>query len=215
MKRFELNAMPRVEGGKKALKALRAQGCVPAVLNGGKIVEIQYTTYDYAGDGHELTKPAFVYLPPQYDETKQYNVLYLMHGVGGNEREWGMTGNGSQVKKMMDNLIAFGDIEPFIVVTPNGRSCADFANTGAKYDGFYLFGQELKNDLIPYIDANFATYAEYDENGYDLTALRCLASYRNSYSPAFFAESCSNTTTRESPCMLLLKTLNAASIFAR
>lgn len=140
--------------------------------NGGTIVEIQYTTYDYAGDGHELTKPAFVYLPPKYDETKQYNVLYLMHGVGGNEREWGMTGNGSQVKKMMDNLIAFGDIEPFIVVTPNGRSCADFANTGAKYDGFYLFGQELKNDLIPYIDANFATYAEYDENGYDLTAAR-------------------------------------------
>ena len=140
--------------------------------NGGTIVEIEYTTYDYAGDGHEIVKPAFVYLPPKYDETKQYNVLYLMHGVGGNEREWGMTGNGSQVKKMMDNLIAFGDIEPFIVVTPNGRSCADFANTGAKYDGFYLFGQELKNDLIPYIDANFATYAEYDENGYDLTAAR-------------------------------------------
>ncbi len=140
--------------------------------NGGTIVQIEYTTYDYAGDMHELTKPAFVYLPPKYDETKQYNVLYLMHGVGGNEREWGMTGNGSQVKKMMDNLIAYGDIEGFIVVTPNGRSCADFANTGAKYDGFYLFGQELKNDLIPYIDANFATYAEYDESGYDLTAAR-------------------------------------------
>ncbi len=140
--------------------------------NGGQVIEIHYTTYDYAGDGHELTKPAFVYLPPKYDETKQYNVLYLMHGVGGNEREWGMTGNGSQVKKMMDNLIAYGDIEGFIVVTPNGRSCADFANTSAKYDGFYLFGQELKNDLIPYIDANFATYAEYDENGYDLTAAR-------------------------------------------
>ena len=141
--------------------------------NGGTIVEIQYTTYDYAGDASlELTKPAFVYLPPKYDETKQYNVLYLMHGDGGNEREWGMTGNGSQVKKMMDNLIAYGDIEGFIVVAPNGRSCADFANTSAKYDGFYLFGQELKNDLIPYIDANFATYAEYDENGYDLTAAR-------------------------------------------
>ena len=139
--------------------------------NGGKVIEIQYTTYDYAGDGHELTKPAFVYLPPKYDETKQYNVLYLMHGVGGNEREWGMTGDGSEVKKMMDNLIAFGDIEPFIVVTPNGRSCADFANRSAKYDGFYLFGQELKNDLIPYIDANFATYADYEE-GYDITAAR-------------------------------------------
>ena len=42
MKRFELNAMPRVQGGKKALKALRAEGCIPAVLNGGKIVELPY-----------------------------------------------------------------------------------------------------------------------------------------------------------------------------
>lgn len=138
----------------------------------GKIKEIQYTTYDYYGDGAELTKTAFVYLPPNYDETKQYNVLYLMHGIGGNEREWGMTGGFSQVKLMMDNLIAYGDIEPFIVVTPNGRSCADFANTNADFNSFYVFGQELRNDLIPYIDANFATYAECDETEYDLTAAR-------------------------------------------
>lgn len=42
MKRFELNAVPRVESGKKALKALRAEGYVPAILNGGKIVELPY-----------------------------------------------------------------------------------------------------------------------------------------------------------------------------
>lgn len=160
------------QGAKTEFVAIPSKYTALNLVNAGKVMEIQYTTYDYAGDGHELIKPAFVYLPPQYDETKQYNVLYLMHGVGGNEREWGMTGSLSQVKIMMDNLIAYGDIEPFIVVTPNGRSCADFANTAAKYDGFYLFGQELKNDLIPYIDANFATYAEYDENGYDLTAAR-------------------------------------------
>lgn len=42
MKRFELNAVPRVEVGKKALKALRAEGKIPAVLNGGKVVELPY-----------------------------------------------------------------------------------------------------------------------------------------------------------------------------
>ena len=42
MKRFELNAMPRVEDGKKALRALRAEGKIPAVLNGGKIVNLPY-----------------------------------------------------------------------------------------------------------------------------------------------------------------------------
>ena len=132
----------------------------------GKIEEITY------GDGSEITKTAFVYLPKDYDETKQYNVLYLMHGIGGDEREWGMYNSSSKVKAMMDNLILKGAIEPFIVVAANGRSGADFANQNADYNAFYVFGQELRNDLIPYIDANFATYAEYSEDGYDLTAAR-------------------------------------------
>lgn len=42
MKRFELNAEPRVEDGKKALRTLRAEGKIPAVLNGGKIVALPY-----------------------------------------------------------------------------------------------------------------------------------------------------------------------------
>lgn len=142
------------------------------MASSGRIVKVEYPTKDYYGDGAELTKSAYVYLPPNYEESKQYNVLYLMHGIGGNEKEWGMTGSLSTVKKAMDNLIGYGDIEPFIVVTPNGRSSADFANTSADHNAFYVFGQELRNDLIPYIDANFATYGEYDENGYDLTAAR-------------------------------------------
>lgn len=140
--------------------------------NSGTIQKISYTTKDYSGDEHEITKEAFVYLPYGYDETKQYNVLYLMHGIGGNIYEWGMTDNNSRVKAIMDNLIANNVIEPFIVVAANGRSGADFANTNGDWNMFYLFGKELRNDLIPYIDANFATYAEYSEEGYDLTAAR-------------------------------------------
>ena len=144
----------------------------PKYTHGSKIEEISYTTKAYYGDGEELTKTAFVYLPVNYDESKQYNVLYLMHGIGGNEREWGMVDITSKVKAMMDTLVEEGTIEPFIIVAPNGRSSADFANTNADYNAFYYFGQELRNYLIPYIDANFATYAEYSEEGYDLTASR-------------------------------------------
>ena len=144
----------------------------PQYMHKSQIVEISYTTKAYYGDESELTKTAFVYLPADYDESKQYNVLYLMHGIGGNEREWGMYDKTSKVKTIMDNLIIDGTIEPFIVVAPNGRSSADFANTNADYNAFYHFGKELRNDLIPYIDANFATYAEYSEDGYDLTAAR-------------------------------------------
>lgn len=42
MKKFELNAEPRTELGKKSVKALRAEGKIPAVLNGGKIVDLPY-----------------------------------------------------------------------------------------------------------------------------------------------------------------------------
>lgn len=71
----------------------------------------------------------------------------------------------------MDNLIYNGLIEPFIIVTPNGRSSADHSPS-SDYNSFYLFGKELRNDLIPYIDKNYSTYAEYDEAGYDLTKAR-------------------------------------------
>lgn len=139
----------------------------------GTIEYISYPTYDYFGDSSvSITKNAFVYLPGNYDTSKQYNVLYLMHGIGGTEREWGMVDENSRVKIMLDNLIFNGDIEPFIVVVPNGRSSVNFADASSDYNSFYLFGQELRNDLIPYIDSNYSTYAKYDPNGYDLTTAR-------------------------------------------
>ena len=138
----------------------------------GTIEQISYTTYDYFGDGAEITKYANVYLPYGYNTEKKYNVLYLMHGIGGDENEWGMTGSTSEVKRMMDNLIYNGDIEPFIVVTPNGRSSSNFAAQGSDYNSFYEFGKELRNDLIPYIEKTYSIYGEYSEDGYDMSASR-------------------------------------------
>lgn len=138
----------------------------------GTINQIYYDTYDYFGDNAPIKKPAYVYLPYGYDETCEYDVLYLMHGIGGNEKEWGMYHNASTIKAIMDNLIYYGDIKPFIVVVPNGRSSVNYANTSSDFNSFYEFGKELRNDLIPYIDANFATFAEFNEQGYDLTKAR-------------------------------------------
>lgn len=138
----------------------------------GTIETITYETFDYSGDNSKIQKSAFVYLPYGYDKTKKYNVLYLMHGIGGNEREWGMVSNNSTVKTIMDNMIYFGDIEPFIVVTPNGRSSKDYANTNSDHNSFYKFGLELRNDLIPYMEANYSTYADYNKDGYDMTVTR-------------------------------------------
>ncbi len=142
------------------------------LTDGGKIEHITYTSKDYFGDGAEVSKEANVYLPIDYDPSKKYNVLYLMHGIGGDEKEWGMYNSSSKVKAIMDNLTINGDIEPFIVVTPNGRSAANHAANGSDYNSFYVFGQELRNDLIPYIEKNYSTYAEFSEDGYDMSATR-------------------------------------------
>ena len=138
----------------------------------GTIEHITYTTYDYFGDGAEITKEANVYLPAGYSEDQKYNVLYLMHGIGGDENEWGMTGSSSKVKCIMDNLSYYGDIDSFIVVTPNGRSSAEHGAQGSDYMSFYCFGEELRNDLIPYIEKTYSTYAEYSDDGYDMSASR-------------------------------------------
>ncbi|MCR5521566.1 MAG: MarR family transcriptional regulator [Lachnospiraceae bacterium] len=128
--------------------------------NKGTVEKFTYTTKDYAGDGSDLEKEAFIYLPIGYDGTKKYNVLFLLHGIGGSIHEWGLnSAESSKVCTMMDNLTNKGEIEPFIIVTPNGRSGKEYKSTSFDVMAlFYEFGKELRNDLIPYIDANYSTY---------------------------------------------------------
>ena len=123
----------------------------------GVIEHIRYPSKDYFLAGKEITKEANVYLPYGYSRDKKYNVLYLMHGIGGDEAEWGMVDEDSLVKRMMDNLIYYKEIEPFIVVTPNGRSTENCAREGSDYNSFYVFGKELRSDLIPYMEAHYST----------------------------------------------------------
>lgn len=136
----------------------------------GTVESITYTAKDYIGDGEGCEKKAYVYLPAGYDEKNKYNVMYLMHGIGGSEREWELNKDGSKLRRMLDNLIGSGEVEPFIVVTPNGRALG-CEHTDAN-NAFYQFGYELRNDLVPYIESHYATYGEYSEAGYDLTAAR-------------------------------------------
>ncbi len=61
-----------------------------------------------------------VYTPAGYEESKtKYPVLYLLHGMGGDEEAWIATGRTAQI---LDNLIAQGKAEPMIVVMPNGNA---------------------------------------------------------------------------------------------
>ncbi len=72
-----------------------------------------------------------VYTPPDYSEDKKYNVLYLLHGIGGDEREW--YNNGSP-QNILDNLYNNNELEPMIVVLPNGRAMANDDAGGDIFD---------------------------------------------------------------------------------
>ena len=104
------------------------------------------------------TRKVMILLPPDYSEEKQYPVLYLLHGIGGDENEWA----GGRPTWVLGNLIAKGEAREMIVVMPNVRARAnDKANASDMYqpshfEAFDNFINDLRDDLMPYIQANFS-----------------------------------------------------------
>lgn len=101
---------------------------------------------------------AVIYTPPGYSEDEEYPVLYLLHGIGGDEYAWLKNGNANVV---LDNLYANDKLQPMIVVMPNGRAMKDDRATGNvfaddKVQAFATFEQDLLNDLIPFIQGNYS-----------------------------------------------------------
>ena len=134
------------------------------IAEAGTLEELLYETKAYATDGRALTKRALVYLPYGYDAQKQYNILYLMHGTGDDENYWLSTHKFNKV--MLDRLIAFGEIEPLIVVTPTFYVEDDCKDTGLDPLTF-SFAQELRNDLMPAAESKYSTFAaSIDDAGF-------------------------------------------------
>ena len=137
----------------------------------GTVTAIEYPSRDYTGDGAEVIKKALVYLPAGYSENERYDLLVLCHGIGGTEKEWGFLNRDCDGLNAVDRLIAEGTVRPLIIVMPNGRSTANYSDTSfGNMQSFYTFGQEIRNDLLPYMDAHYATYGSLTPD--DLTAAR-------------------------------------------
>lgn len=98
---------------------------------------------------------AFVYTPPGYgkDLKKRYPVLYLQHGWGEDETAWSNQGRANLI---MDNLIAEGKIEPFIIVMTYGMT-NEVRMGGMRDFKIEPFQTVLIDELVPYVDANFLT----------------------------------------------------------
>jgi enterochelin esterase-like enzyme len=121
-------------------------------------------TFTYASGVTGTHRSANVWLPPGYDKTRRYPVLFLLHGIGGNQDEWRGYVRATEV---LDNLTAAGKIVPMIVVMPNGRALADDRSppenkvfTPENAAGFARFERDLLDSLIPAVDAAYPTLAD-------------------------------------------------------
>ncbi len=118
----------------------------------GKIDTITYHSKTVGTD-----RRALIYTPPGYSKDKKYPVLYLLHGIGGDEKEWFTNGHPEVI---FDNLYAENKIEPMIVVLPNGRAMKDDRAVGNifakdKVEAFATFEKDLLHDLIPFIEKKY------------------------------------------------------------
>mgnify|MGYP001161895691 FL=1 len=121
----------------------------------------------YASPQNDMTRRITIYTPPGYEESNSsYPVLYLLHGMGGDEDAWQTLGRATQI---IDNLIAEGKAEPMIIVMPNGN-ISQTAAPGESDLGFYkpefmlpktMDGtyEATFDDIIRFVDKNYRTKA--------------------------------------------------------
>jgi enterochelin esterase-like enzyme len=121
----------------------------------GKLETVEYESKTVGGK-----RKAQVYMPPGYAKDQKYPVLYLLHGIGGDETEWT---RGGVANVILDNLYADKKAVPMIVVIPNGRASKDVtARSPFNEQGpaFAAFEKDLLDDLIPFVEKNYSVKAD-------------------------------------------------------
>jgi GH35 family endo-1,4-beta-xylanase/enterochelin esterase-like enzyme len=121
----------------------------------GKLEMIEYESKTVG-----TKRKANVYTPPGYSAEKKYAVLYLLHGIGGDETEWQRFATPDM---LFDNLIADGKAVPMIVVMPNGRAQKNDRAEGNVFESapaFGVFERDLLDDLIPAIEARYSVHSD-------------------------------------------------------
>ena len=105
-----------------------------------------------------------IYTPAGYDKGKNYPVMYLMHGAGGDENAWSELGRAAQI---LDNLIATGKAKPMIVVMPNGNTDCQAA-PGEWSRGMYQpsFMGSVNQKPVATMDESFMDIVKYVESHY-------------------------------------------------
>lgn len=117
----------------------------------------------YESPGLKATRRLTVYTPPGYESSKEsYPVLYLLHGVGGDEEAWMQLGRTSQI---LDNLIARGKAKPMLVVMTNGHT-SNTAAPGESSKGLYKPIMMTPDVFNGAMETNFKDIIIFTESNY-------------------------------------------------
>lgn len=121
----------------------------------GKLEMVEYESKTVG-----TTRKMNVYTPPGYSSDKKFPVLYLLHGIGGDETEWQRF---AKPEIMLDNLIADKKAAAMIVVMPNGRAQKNDragGNAMQSAPAFAVFERDLLDDVIPAIESRYSVLAD-------------------------------------------------------
>ena len=113
-------------------------------------------TIEYDSSTVGAKRKARVYTPPGYAKENKYSVLYLLHGIGGDENEWP---RGGAPDVILDNLYADKKAVPMIVVMPNGRASKTLTARDPipkQSPAFAAFEKDLLVDLIPFVEKTYS-----------------------------------------------------------
>jgi len=124
-------------------------------IDHGKLELVEYNSTTVG-----IERKARVYTPPGYSQDQKYPVLYLLHGIGGDENEWARGGSPDVI---LDNLYADKKAVPMIVVLPNGRAAKDVTARDPipkQSPAFATFEKDLLTDLIPFIEKTYAVKSD-------------------------------------------------------
>ena len=95
-----------------------------------------------------------IYLPAGYTDSKQYPVLYLLHGWGGDQNEWWVY---DDMADDADAMIASGEVPEMIILTPDGQTWRYIDNwngNGLDYEQYFF------KELMPYIEPRYSIRRE-------------------------------------------------------
>ena len=100
-----------------------------------------------------------ILLPADYSTEKNYPVLYLLHGIFGNEYSFSQDAS-NKIKEIVGNMAADRYIEETIIVCPDMYAKTDPAQKPG-FDGesclpYDNFINDLVNDLMPYIEKEYS-----------------------------------------------------------